>query len=110
MNNDLISRETLKKALHNFFDEKIIDEPTYILRDVFCYIDNAPTVEYTFEDAFQKTVCEQRLYCPERPQGVWINTSPYDDKGECSLCCYLSKKYYKFCPYCGASMKKGDEE
>ena len=45
MNNDLISREALKKALHNFFDGKIIDEPTYILRDVFCYIDNAPTVE-----------------------------------------------------------------
>ncbi len=34
MNNDLISREALKKALHNFFDGKVIDEPTYILRDV----------------------------------------------------------------------------
>ena len=45
----------------------------------------------------------------ERPQGEWTNTSPYDDKGECSLCCYLSKKYYKFCPNCGAKMK-GDAE
>ena len=32
-------------------------------------IKNAPTVEYTFEEAFQKTVCENRLYCPARPQG-----------------------------------------
>lgn len=43
-NNDLISREALKTALHNFFDGKVIDEPAYILRDVFSYIDNAPTV------------------------------------------------------------------
>ena len=41
----LIDAEALKQALHNFFDGKVIDEPTYILRDVFCYIDNAPTVE-----------------------------------------------------------------
>ena len=44
MNNDLISREALKEALHNFFDGKVIDEPAYILRDVFCYIESAPTV------------------------------------------------------------------
>ena len=42
---DLISRDALKKAIHNFFDGKVIDEPAYILRDVFCYIDGAPTVE-----------------------------------------------------------------
>lgn len=72
-------------------------------------IDNATTVEYTFAEAFQKTVCDNKLYCPARPQGEWTNTSPYDDKGECSLCCYLSKKYYKFCPYCGAAMRGKDE-
>ena len=47
MKTDLISREALKETLHNFFDGKVIDEPTYILRDVFCYIDSAPTVEIT---------------------------------------------------------------
>lgn len=41
---DLINREDLKKALHNFFDGKVIDEPAYILRDVFCYIEGAPSV------------------------------------------------------------------
>ena len=32
---------------------------------VLAVIDNSPTVEYTFEEAFQKTVCEQKLYCPK---------------------------------------------
>lgn len=50
----------------------------------------------------------QELLDDLRPQGEWTNTSPYDDKGECSLCCYLSKKYYKFCPNCGADMKGGN--
>lgn len=61
----LIDAEALKQALHNFFDGKVIDEPTYILRDVFCYIDNAPTVE--------------------RPQGEWIPVSERlpDKNGEC---------------------------
>lgn len=45
----------------------------------------------------------------ERPQGEWINTSPYDIKGTCSLCCYLSNKYYNFCPNCGADMKGSEE-
>lgn len=45
-----------------------------------------------------------------RPQGEWLNTSPYDDKGECSLCNYLSKKYYNFCPNCGRKMKGGKKE
>ena len=44
----------------------------------------------------------------ERPKDEWTNTSPYDDKGECPFCCYLSKKYYKFCPNCGADMRGGE--
>ena len=45
----------------------------------------------------------------ERPKGKWGNTSPYDSDAECSLCCYLSRKYYNFCPNCGADMR-GKEE
>ena len=45
----------------------------------------------------------------ERPQGEWINTSPYDIDGECSLCCYLSNKCYNYCPNCGAKMLGGEE-
>jgi hypothetical protein len=42
---DSISRDALKKALHSFFDGKVIDEPAYILRDVLCHIDSAPVVK-----------------------------------------------------------------
>lgn len=42
----------------------------------------------------------------ERPKGEWTNISPYDIKGTCSLCCYLSNKCYNFCPNCGADMRK----
>ena len=75
MNNDLISRSELKKALHNFFDGKVINEPTYILRDVFCYIDNAPTVEpepYVIDNC-DMNVFEPEKYLKERPQDESIS-------------------------------------
>ena len=84
MNNDLISRSELKKTIINICGNcsNIIKEYKDGVPDGNCaiqhimnMIDNAPTVEYTFEEAFQKTVCEQRLYCPERPQGEWIPVS-----------------------------------
>jgi hypothetical protein len=107
MTNDLISREALKKALHNFFDGKVIDEPTYILRDVFCYIDNAPTVEpfelvtkngitypkaldnMTFSHTLsteerQNIIQAYMLGLYERPRGKWVELRSYDYK--CSLC------------------------
>ena len=67
-------------------------------------IDNAPTVE-----AYTKEQVKELI---ELNKGEWINTSPYDDKGECSLCCYLSKKYYNFCPNCGSDMRgrRSDDE
>lgn len=70
MNNDLISRSALKEEFAKHEDRK-----GYLIGDWEEFIDNAPTVEYTFEEAFQKTVCEHRLYCPERPQGKWIPVS-----------------------------------
>ena len=67
---DLISRSALKKAIsdavYNFVQLPI---PVDKVQEI---IDNAPTVEYTFEEAFQKTVCEQKLYCPKRPHGEWV--------------------------------------
>lgn len=68
---DLISREALKKALNTELKDHLLYLPI-AFKDL---IDNAPTVEYTFEEAFQKTVCEQRLYCPERPQGEYVDIS-----------------------------------
>ena len=82
MDNDLISREALKKSFAEYGEKAKFTQG-------FCQqlIDNAPTVEYS------------------RPQGEWVNTSPHDDKGECSYCCSVSNKYYNFCPNCGADMR-----
>lgn len=128
MNNDLISREALKKALHNFFDGKVIDEPAYILRDVFCYIDGAPTVETdddkylekrdadAYESGYLQGHIEGYLKAEKdyaRPQGEWLDVPVEPDllyntgiKFTCSVCgrgnCYGRPPY---CMYCGASMK-----
>jgi len=110
---DLISREALKKALHNFFEGKIIDEPTYILRDVFCHIDNAPTVEPTF--GVFKAICCEDCDKNKRPQGEWINkrTIKHDGEFYCSNCdfeleSFIQGVFYNFCPNCGAQMVNFD--
>ena len=40
-----------------------------ILQTVTDAINDTQTIEYTFDEAFKKAVCENRLYCPARPQG-----------------------------------------
>lgn len=76
MNNDLISREALKKkiqARHDNGNEDFDKGYNIGLGTAIDLIDNAPTVEYTFEEAFKKTVCENGLYCPARPKGKWYD-------------------------------------
>lgn len=117
MSNDLISREALKNALNYIYDCAYIDSKSKegIASDIIAEIDKAPTVEYTFEKAFQKTVCDQRLYCPERPQGEWYYN--YQDGWHCSIChesvkgmpTVMGKAKFAFCPNCGAKLKGGSE-
>lgn len=121
MNNDLISRSELKeallkKALHDFFDGKVTDEPAYILRDVFCQIDGAPTVPLPdFKEGYKQAIIDGKTNF-SRPQGEW---KVYGKQGGipitdmCSNCRYEMKWYknkYKFCPNCGASMRNGGAE
>ena len=73
-------------------------------------INNAPTVGYTFEEAFQKTVCEQKLYCPNRPQGEWIKDGHHIRCNKCNeYICDTDREGNKipdnFCPNCGADMR-----
>ena len=89
MNNDLISREALKKHKVYSLERHEYVVPVY-------NIDNAPTVE--------------------RPQGEWINreavsntTFPFWERYECNKC-HKYSGYSNFCPNCGANMKKGEEE
>ena len=90
--------------------------PKLSVYDVIKLVDNAPTVDFTFEETFQKTICENRMYCPARPTGEWINIK--NRKGwlhlTCSCCSYNDVKCTisdipKFCPNCGAKMK-GEKE
>jgi len=124
MNNDLISREALKE--HKFPAPLIGDYQQGWNDAIDAIIDNAPAIEYTFEEAFQKTVCEQRLYCPARPQGEWIKEDDEHLKGwyRCSECgrrvedltddvvihagCedYTIADIYPYC-HCGADMRGG---
>lgn len=63
---DLISRSELIKAIEPYRFAVCGFE------GILSLIANAPAVEYTFEEAFQKTVCENKLYCPARPQSEWV--------------------------------------
>ena len=107
----LIDADELKKAYFNAINETSIGEVSII-----ALIDNAPTVEYTFEEAFQKTVCEQRLYCPQRPQSEWIIVKSPLSTETIVKCPYCKDEFigngvedYNFCPICGAQMKRGGE-
>lgn len=130
MKYDLISREALKKALHNFFDGKVIDEPAYILRDVFCYIESAPTVDTTEQEenaynegyahGLETKIPQSGQVVPdmlqgwryeERPQGRWIHSAAKKYYAICSLCSYESIIWNAdFCPGCGARMQKDENK
>lgn len=79
-------------------------------------IGEAPTVEYTFEEAFQKTICEQKLYCPKRPVGHWVNSYKSFNCSVCGKIAYSWNHFGEyiqvksnFCPNCGAKMTKEAE-
>lgn len=125
MNNDLISREALKKALRQ--RQWHIDD----IEEVMKIINNAPTVHHPNCD-----ICEDKaksysmgfqdgyLTGKERPQGEWIITSE-DTEGihhiACPFCKYEKGSDFEpyirvtfdklppFCEKCGADMR-GKEE
>lgn len=99
----LIDADALKKVLCEEYDAR----EHYIGEKMLKAIDNAPAVEYTFEEAFQKTVCEQKLYCPHRPQGEWIFRNGVTCVGyyKCSNCGEVERAEKNYCPNCGADMR-----
>lgn len=131
MNNDLISRSELKKAIKtecNPYGKPTIDFESG--KRVLKIIDNAPTVSYPFyQEAYQTGYEEGKN---ERPQGEWIKGREisrtmigakvqhieYKDY-TCSNCGlvldyllynYDGSPFYKFCPNCGADMREKEEE
>jgi hypothetical protein len=116
---DLISRSALKKSIKSYADDQYAENEYLGEYAIMNIIDNAPTVEYTFEEAFQKTVCENKLYCPARPKGEWKETG-YETgalgityrQTQCSNCGWehALPMWWNFCPNCGAKMQKGGAE
>lgn len=126
MNNDLISRDALKKAIKELSN----DNPSYwnscdvVDREkVLDEIDNAPTVLYDnysmgYQDGVKKVLSE-------RPQGEWeeshiLSCGNILRMGEnviehkCKNCGRWSIKWVRtkpdnFCSNCGADMKGGAE-
>lgn len=123
MNNDLISREALKKRLqdrHDFWvnawggfsdmplnDKSRVDELSSCIAEVV----NAPTVELFcsyLSDGEVRQPCVEGPCEDERPQGEWRR----DVVGlYCSICqgrAFVTGTNY--CPFCGADMRKGGAE
>ena len=104
MNNDLISREALKKAL----DDRMINFEDICRDSVFNIIDDTPTVDINKEVWNQSnTLLEKRLTYLKRPQGEWIELRKYDYK--CSICGQSMMDKWNYCPNCGADMRVKEE-
>lgn len=109
MNNDLISREALKKAFENLASDDY-NEPIWYQQTVFETINNAPTIT---PDKIQALMSDY-LICrcePERPKGGWIKWSfktfgaMGDWEYKCSNCEKVYGGEYNYCPNCGADMR-----
>ena len=115
MNNDLISREALKKETKSFTDCDGFNP-------VWQIIDNVPTVDLderdndAFETGYIKGLCENRptgkwlKWEDERWGGVWHYCSNCRRDALCDRVDGIFKQVLSdFCPHCGAKMKGGAE-
>ena len=101
MNNDLISREALKKDIE---ENSIVLNGVQVI-EVDCakvLIDNAPTV-----DAIVNTI-------EVRPQGKWIDHTATQNllwgQLECPFCHKRSNRGASYCQYCGARLEVAEED
>lgn len=119
MNNDLISREALKKS----FDDYIKANPN--ISGIFelgkIIIDNVPTVDIKDELAGaynEGYMCGSREAEKARPQNKWIKIfeNPFTNGYVCPFCGHKIQVTEQFlpkvteCESCGADMRKGGAE
>lgn len=118
----LVDAEALRKVIQNDLDigDNVGDDGYYNAMYMSLeYIDNAPTVEITEEQAIDKlheTGWMQRhdKEMTKRPTGEWVHD--YDDFYHCSICkrsiiTTLTRPtdLFPFC-HCGAEMKEAENE
>ena len=104
---DLISREALKKAVKNRFDNS-----EYFPFHFLALINNAPKVKITEEQAIDKLhetgwLIEHDKEMTTRPQGKWLFKHNSSDIW-CSVCDENFNEIpqaFNFCPNCGAEMR-----
>lgn len=120
MNNDLISREALRKKLQYVYSCEYIGSKSKegIVSDIIDEIDNAPTVSFMISPDYvaglqnhNKELIKQ-LEEVERPQGEWIIVDDCEQFiAKCSVCGRIEDsrmvKDYPFC-HCGARMTGSD--
>lgn len=105
MNNDLISREDLKKSIEEYRNLNCVSTSTIIgVRNVIYLIDNAPTVE-PFEPDYvgaERLKARQRGYEEGYHYGMEIGKTlnPKIKQGEWII--DQNEKFYHYkCPFCG---------
>ena len=112
MNNDLISREALKKTFENACIYGLPMNKLY--GAILKIIDSAPAVEYPFYAEAYQTGYEEGKNA--RKHGEWIcktkSTFPQyqPDEYKCPFCNVIVHRKTNYCEYCGADMRKGGAE
>ncbi len=121
MNNDLISREALKKEFEKVYPLSTNEMGVVVNKRIYDIIDNAPSVyDNPYSDGREDGYIEgyeEAKRESERPQGEWIEGKNGSIK--CNQCgCEIVYSYLignkpdfpKFCCDCGAKMRKGNAE
>lgn len=117
MNNDLISRSKLEKAIKDKYSyasatgflltmKNVL--PQDVVYQILTIIDNAPSVEYPFYAEAYQTGYEEGKN--ERTQGEWVyHSDGYISFYTCNKCNGFGYADDNFCNNCGAKMKGGVE-
>lgn len=112
---DLIKREDVIKAIHNYWKKRLDTLPTKESEYGEVYAD-IQQMDKILEH--NKALCNfiDAIPSADRPQGEWFK----DDEGTfiCSACgsgykdqpTLMGKPMFKWCPLCGARMKGADDD